>query len=110
MTELYELLGLPGQCKDISASDVTKNSCKISWVPPESDGGSPILHYVLERREAQKKTFMPAMSGVNVLEFVVKDLMVNGEYYFRVKAVNRIGSGEYLDLRNPVNIQEEKRE
>lgn len=67
------------------------------------------MHYVLERREAKKKTFMPVMSGVNVLNFVVKDLMLNGEYYFRVKAVNRIGSGEYLELRNPVITEEQKR-
>lgn len=49
------------------------------------------------------------MSGVNVLSFMVKDLMLNGEYYFRVKAVNRIGCGEYLDLRNPVISEEQKR-
>lgn len=67
------------------------------------------MHYVLERRESQKKTFMPVMPGVNVLDFVVKDLMVNSEYYFRVKAVNRIGSGEYIELRNPVIIEEQKR-
>lgn len=68
------------------------------------------MHYVLERREAQKKTFLPAMSGDNVLSFVVKDLMLNGEYYFRVKAVNKIGSGEFLELRNPVITEEQKRE
>lgn len=68
------------------------------------------MHYVLERREAQKKTFLPVMSGDNVLSFVVKDLMLNGEYHFRVKAVNKIGSGEFLELRNPVIIEEQKRE
>lgn len=67
------------------------------------------MHYILERREAQKKTFLPVMPGVNVLSFVAKDLMMNGEYYFRVKAVNRIGSGEYLELRNPVITEEQKR-
>jgi len=67
------------------------------------------LHYVLERREAQKKTFLPVMSGDNVLSFLVKDLMLNGEYYFRVKAVNKIGCGEFLELRNPVLTEEQKR-
>lgn len=67
------------------------------------------MHYVLERREAQKKTFLPVMSGDNVLSFLVKDLMLNSEYYFRVKAVNKIGSGEFLELRNPVISEEQKR-
>lgn len=49
------------------------------------------------------------MSGENVLTCTVKDLFVNCEYYFRVKAVNKVGAGEYLELRNPVIIEEIKR-
>lgn len=101
--------GLPGQCKDITSSDVTKNSCKISWEPPENDGCSPITSYTLERREASKKTFMPIMSGENILTYNVKDLFINCEYHFRVKAINKVGAGEYLDLRNPVICEELKR-
>lgn len=40
--------GLPGPCKEILASEITKNSCKVSWDPPDYDGGSPIVHYVLQ--------------------------------------------------------------
>lgn len=106
---LMNLIALPGQCKDITSSDVTKNSCKISWEAPEDDGGTPIVSYTLERREASKKTYMPVMSGENVLTFTVKDLYINCEYYFRVKALNKVGAGEYLELRNPVIIEEIKR-
>lgn len=101
--------GLPGQCKDITYSDVTKNSCKISWEAPEDDGGTPIISYTLERREASKKTYMPVTSGENILTHNVKDLYINCEYYFRVKAVNEVGAGEYLELRNPVITEEVKR-
>lgn len=52
---------------------------------------------------------MPIMSGENVLTFNVKDLYTNCEYYFRVKAVNKVGAGEYLELRNPVITEEIKR-
>lgn len=41
-------LGLPGPCKEIVASEITKSSCKVSWDPPDFDGGSPIMHYVLQ--------------------------------------------------------------
>lgn len=101
--------GLPGQCKDISSSDATKSTCKISWEAPEDDGGSPIVSYTLERREASKKTYMPVTSGEDILSFDVKDLYTNCEYYFRVKAVNRVGAGEYLELRTPVITEEVKR-
>lgn len=103
------LAGLPGKCKDICSSDITRNSCKISWEMPEDDGGTPIVSYTLERREASKKTYMPVMTGDNILTQTVKDLYVNCEYFFRVKAVNKVGAGEYLELRNPVITEELKR-
>ena len=103
------LTGLPGQCKDIGSSDITNNSCQITWEMPEDDGGSPIISYTLERREASKKTYMPVVSGENILTHAVKDLYVNCEYFFRVKAVNKVGGGEYLELRNPVITEEVKR-
>lgn len=40
--------GLPGPCKEIVASEITKSSCKVTWDPPDYDGGTPILHYVLQ--------------------------------------------------------------
>lgn len=88
---------------------MTKSSCKLTWEPPEYDGGSPILHYVLERREAGRRTYIPVMSGENKLSWSVKDLIPNGEYFFRVKAVNKIGGGEYIELKNPVIAQDPKR-
>lgn len=47
---LFLCSGLPGPCKAIVASDITKSSCKVTWDPPDYDGGSPILHYVLQVR------------------------------------------------------------
>lgn len=102
--------GLPAPCKEIIATDITKNSCKVSWDPPDYDGGSPILHYVLQRREAGRRTYVNMMSGENKVSWPVKDLIPNGEYYFRVKAVNKIGGGECIELKNPVIAEDQKRE
>lgn len=33
------------------ASEITKSSCKVSWDPPDYDGGTPVLHYVLQVRD-----------------------------------------------------------
>lgn len=104
------MTGLPGQCGEIVASDITKNSCKLSWKPPEHDGGTPILHYVVERREASKKTYLPVISAEKETSCMVVDLLFNLQYYFRVKAVNKVGAGEYTETRNPVVIEEQKRE
>ncbi|NXC56464.1 TITIN protein, partial [Aleadryas rufinucha] len=44
----------------------------------------------------------------NKLSWQVKDLIPNCEYYFRVKAVNKIGGGDYLELRNPIIAEDPK--
>lgn len=49
------------------------------------------------------------MSGENKVSWTVKDLIPNGEYYFRVQAVNKIGGGEFIELRNPVIAEDQKR-
>lgn len=38
-------------------SSMTETSFTLNWQPPESDGGSPILEYLLERREVGKKAW-----------------------------------------------------
>ncbi|NXP27057.1 TITIN protein, partial [Scytalopus superciliaris] len=54
------------------------------------------------------RTYIPVMSGENKLSWQVKDLIPNCEYYFRVKAVNKIGGGDYLELRNPIIAEDPK--
>lgn len=53
---------------------------------------------------------MPVTSGADILTYDVKDLYTNCEYYFRVKAINKVGAGEYLELRTAVITEEVKRE
>lgn len=63
----------------------------------------------LQRREAGRRTYVNVMSGENKVSWTVKDLIANGEYYFRVQAVNKIGGGEFIELRNPVIAEDQKR-
>lgn len=44
------------------------------------------------------------------MSYDVKDLYTNCEYYFRVKPFNKVGAGQYLELRTPVITEEVKRE
>lgn len=70
----------------------------------------PLRIYVhVQRREAGRRTYVNMMSGENKVSWNVKDLISNGEYYFRVQAVNKIGGGEFIELRNPVIAEDQKR-
>jgi len=33
----------------LDVSDITPETCSLSWRPPNDDGGSPITNYVVER-------------------------------------------------------------
>jgi titin len=36
---------------------MSDTSFTLAWQPPEADGGSPILEYIVERREVNKKAW-----------------------------------------------------
>lgn len=83
----------PGPVADFTVSDVTKMSCQLSWVPPENDGGSPVTHYILEKREVDRKTWATVVADWKKTSFKVANLVPGTEYFFRVTAVNEYGSG-----------------
>ena len=65
---------------------------KVSWTPPDVDGGSPIIGYRLEYKEKTSTDWMP----VNVNKSTDKTVVVKGldessEYQFRVYAENEVG-------------------
>jgi hypothetical protein len=65
---------------------------KMSWAPPDDDGGAPILHYVV--REERKG----ATQRCDTNECVFRKLQTGGRYSFRVQAVNRVGASQWSDL------------
>ena len=38
-------------------SDNTEDSFTLNWSPPESDGNTPIIEYLVEKRENDKKVW-----------------------------------------------------
>jgi titin len=41
---------------------MSNTSFTLAWQPPEADGGSPILEYIVERREVNKKAWQKVRS------------------------------------------------
>lgn len=85
----------PGPVMDLEVSDVKQTSAVLAWNPPEVDGGSEVTHYVVEKREMDRKTWATVKAEVlmDKVPFKVSGLMPGSEYYFRVSAVNEYGSG-----------------
>lgn len=99
---LYVFIDTPGPVAEFSVSEVTKMSCHLSWTPPENDGGSPVTHYILEKREADRKTWATVIGDTKKTSFKVANLVPGTEYFFRVTAVNEYGSGVPRDTPKPI--------
>lgn len=78
----------------IDEIDATSVSC--SWDPPARDGGAPISGYVVEQRDAHRPGWVPVSDSVSRPTFKFVNLIEGDEYVFRAAAVNRYGTGDFL--------------
>lgn len=83
----------PGPVVGLEAVDITMTSCNLTWSPPDSDGGSNVTHYIVEKREIDRKTWGTVKTNVENTTFKVSNLVPGTEYSFRVIAVNEYGPG-----------------
>lgn len=54
-TPFFFLSDRPSPPRDIVVSDIKAVSCYLTWSAPDDDGGSEIMNYIIERRDAIKK-------------------------------------------------------
>ena len=104
------VLDTPGKpVGPLEVSDITQVGCRLTWRPPDNDGGRPISHYIVEKRETNRSMWSNVSVEVTETFIKVKRLVKNKEYVFRVKAVNKIGEGVPLEsapvqAKNPFTV------
>uniref|UniRef100_A0A3B5MDR0 Uncharacterized protein n=1 Tax=Xiphophorus couchianus TaxID=32473 RepID=A0A3B5MDR0_9TELE len=86
--------------KDFKVAEVTRHHVHLMWEPPEHDGGSPVTHYQIEKREVSRKTW----AKVHLRRHTVTDVIEGKEYLFSVIACNKCGPGEPAYIDEPVNV------
>uniref|UniRef100_A0AAF5DMX8 non-specific serine/threonine protein kinase n=1 Tax=Strongyloides stercoralis TaxID=6248 RepID=A0AAF5DMX8_STRER len=87
----------------LETKNVTAEGCDLKW--DKNEGDEQPHKYVVEMQEGRSGNWVK-IGEAKGTEFKVKDLKENGEYKFRVKAVNDVGSsdpltGESILARNP---------
>lgn len=82
--------------------EIQANSVKVTWKVPADDGGSEILGYVVERREAARNAWYTVDSRVTDTHLVVKGLREGTEYHFKVTAENSFGVSSSLKSEQPL--------
>lgn len=90
----------------LDVSNITKDSCHLAWQQPLDNGGTPILHYIIEKMDVSRGTWTDAGMTM-VTSHEVARLVHRKEYYFRVKAVNSVGESEPLETAKSIIAKNE---
>ena len=85
--------GQPDPPRNLESQEVTTDTVRLSWQPPEYDGGSPITTYVIEKKTVKGQFWGRCISTRNTFH-TVTGLESNTEYQFRVVALNLYGASE----------------
>jgi hypothetical protein len=76
-------------------------SATVSWLRPASDGGSPIIGYVVTPYVGYKPQPATTFNSTATTQTVV-GLTNDTQYRFRVQAFNAVGTGAFSTVTNPV--------
>lgn len=100
---------VPSEPKNARITKVNKDCMFVAWDRPDSDGGSPITGYLIERKERNSLLWVKANdTPVRSTEYPCVGLIEGLEYSFRIYALNKAGSSppskptEYVTARMPV--------
>ena len=101
MSLVIDVPAAPGRPHAVSTS---ATSATIVWDEPDSDGGSPIIGYVLEMRLADSREWRVAHAAEHLASnrCEVTGLSANCDYLFRVCAVNKVGQSPYSPVSGAV--------
>uniref|UniRef100_A0A4W5MRH7 Fibronectin type-III domain-containing protein n=1 Tax=Hucho hucho TaxID=62062 RepID=A0A4W5MRH7_9TELE len=91
--------------KNLKVVDTADGEVSLAWEEPESDGGSKIIAYVVERRDIKRKTWTLATDRADAPEYSVSGLQRDNNYLFRVCAHNRVGSGPTVETDEAVQAK-----
>ncbi|MCR9012323.1 fibronectin type III domain-containing protein [Gabonibacter chumensis] len=90
-----------------SADNVTTTGCTLKYLPPENDGGAPVVAYDIEYKLISWGWDSWRDKGMSpTLEHTISDMMENTTAIFRVKAGNRMGKSEPSKVSNEVTFED----
>ena len=85
-------------------TSVDENSVGLAWEEPNDDGGTEIIKYNIEQREASRRSYQ-STGDTESLEYTVDKLTDGMQYIFQVTAENECGIGEPVELGQAVTAK-----
>ena len=96
----------PGPPGCVNVKDYTKESVVITWDPPSIDGGAHVSNYIVEKREANMKSYKTVTTECRKTLFRISGLEEGIHYFFRVLPENIYGIGEPCETSEAVLVCE----
>ena len=84
------------------STNIIKDSVTLEWTKPTDCGGTEVTNYIVEKREASRRSWTKVSATVTRTKFVVQGLLPDEQYMFRVAAENFMGCGPYLATSSPI--------
>nr|XP_044998697.1 immunoglobulin-like and fibronectin type III domain-containing protein 1 [Jaculus jaculus] len=82
----------------LEVQDCHRAGVCLHWRPPKDDGGRPVEHYVVERRQAGRSTWLKVGEPPpDSATFTDAGVELGRKYAFRVRAVTSEGAGDALE-------------
>ena len=81
--------------------DWDEKMVELKWEPPLRDNGAPITGYILEMRPEGSHDFVKANEVGPGCKGKITGLTPGQKYEFRVRAVNKAGTGEPSEATTP---------
>ncbi|KAI4788997.1 hypothetical protein KUCAC02_035499, partial [Chaenocephalus aceratus] len=101
-----KVLDSPAICQKLMIKNVTRGNLSLSWEAPLIEGGSPVTHYVVEKKASTMKAYHVINAECTNTTYKVTGLEEDTAYFFRVSAENEYGVGETCETTEPVRATE----
>ncbi|XP_045498877.1 obscurin isoform X7 [Colias croceus] len=88
-----------------TATEVSDTEVLLRWKQPKYDGNSPVVCYSLQYKEGDSVEWKTVAENIDHEFFVIRDLVPNTSYQFRLSSRNRIG---WSDKGIPTNLVKTK--
>ena len=100
----------PSQPNSVVATVVSQNQINLSWKLPAEDGGEPISGYKIEASEGVGNYQVLSQNAGKNTAYSHTGLKPGTSYYYRVYAINSIGTSSFEDASATTKAQEKEPE
>ncbi|XP_047462187.1 immunoglobulin-like and fibronectin type III domain-containing protein 1 isoform X2 [Mugil cephalus] len=94
------LIVLDKPTSPLGPAEVTESSAtciEFRWRPPKDDGGSPVINYIMERRQVGRNTWKKIGEIPGVPSYRDRDVDRGRKYCYRIRAVTTEGTSDVME-------------